>query len=103
MPPLFWLAEQTRYNQKVIQASAGALAQVKMVQVTDWQALVAQAKRDQITLTALVVEDGKNITTLDKKAPTAPGCWQRSKRIPTEWLKDCAEGQRSLCQAKLRV
>lgn len=78
------------YNQKVIQAGAGALAHAKLVELP-WQELVIQAKMDQLTLTALIVENGQPITALDRATRRLLVVGNEANGIPAEWLKECAE------------
>lgn len=78
------------FNQKIIQASAGALAHAKLLEMT-WDELVAAAKKDGFALTALVVDGGADLRSLPTKTPRLLVVGNEAHGIPDQWLADCTE------------
>lgn len=73
------------WSPKVIQASAGAIALVDIVQMS-WQELIAHKK--QMRLCALVVKGGNSPQELDLKNSLLI-IGSEGHGIPEQWLKDC--------------
>ncbi|MEX0939906.1 MAG: RNA methyltransferase [Candidatus Babeliales bacterium] len=73
------------WNAKVIQASAGAIAQIDIFQWT-WQELLHYKKN--LNLIGLIVHGGKSMHEINtKNALLVIG--SEAQGIPTEWLSDC--------------
>lgn len=76
------------FSPKIVQASAGALAHAQLFCMT-WDELCAQAKEQNILLSALVVTGGKPISTSDKKQQRFLIVGNEAHGIPNEWIADC--------------
>lgn len=73
------------WSAKVVQASAGTIAQVKIFKWT-WEELMAH--KDDFTLCALTVYGGKKLEVLKaKKSLLVVG--NEASGIPEAWIKDC--------------
>lgn len=78
------------FNPKVIQASAGALAYAKLVQL-DWHDLVTEAHSQSIALTALVVKEGIDLRQLPTQKARLLVIGNEAHGISDAWLKDCSD------------
>lgn len=75
------------YNPKVIQASAGTIAQVNIFQWS-WHELLEN--KGKLKLHALVVQGGKKLETVDSKyALLLVG--NEAHGLPQQWIADCDE------------
>lgn len=88
--PIIMVGGVDPYNPKVIQASAGTLAQAKLFEL-DWTNLVQEVKKSKLKLTALIVDNGTNLTDLPTNSNRLLVVGNEAHGIPDEWLKDCDE------------
>lgn len=56
-----------------------------------WEELIAQARREQLTLTALVVDSGKSLLELAPNPKRLLVVGNEAHGIPAEWLAACTE------------
>ena len=73
------------WGPKVVQASAGALAQINLFRLS-WQELLAHKK--DLTLCALVVQNGENPKTLDLSNSLLV-IGSEAHGLPETWVADC--------------
>lgn len=77
------------YNPKVIQATAGTLAHADLFRMS-WEELVQH--KDSLKLSALVVEDGKQIQEIkDLQIPRLLVVGNEAHGLPHEWQELCDE------------
>jgi TrmH family RNA methyltransferase len=78
------------YNQKVIQSTAGTIAHARIFRLS-WDQLIEHAQAQSLTLSALVVENGIDITTIKDNKKRLLIVGNEAHGLPEEWQTDCNE------------